>query len=522
MRAILRITDKQYLFVILFVLLLSSTLPGDDIDKSNLTEDEYSVLKVCEGVIQLFEQFPDSIWLGYDLSRQPFIVYFPEKWALLINYSKEADGFKPYPEDWPRIGENVLYYEGQYRDLAGQLAFYVPVDTIEVAAVGYREHSQMELFKYIVHEAFHEYQYDKFGEIPWEREQKYPIQDRENTALACLEMHLLTDALKASKADMREKCLEYVRQFVAVRDYRWNRADPFIRKYEQGQEINEGTAKYVESKSVSLLAGLKYESTMTDPAGPILDQFSSVTMPELIMRDMRERFTGKSISPEDVPRNRIYSVGSAQGYLLDYFDIDWKAEAQQAGSTYTFAGLFKEHLDIDDSQMRQLFDNARANYNYEGILASSDTLVNEYVDGFKAALESFESQTGYRMEIDLKSNGVMRSRHSRSKKWVVDNGTRELCGHFNIYTLTKNELLLQVENTALLEQNDWDKKTKKVVFFIPEIASINLNGEPVKPTDGIKYRFDKIEILGPNMKFSYSKSGTAIFEGNRVSINLII
>ena len=172
--------------------------------------------------------------------------------------------------------------------------------------------------------------------------------------------------------------------------------------------------------------------------------------------------------------------------------------------------------------MGQLIDNAKANYNYEGILASSDTLVSEYVDGFQTALESFESQTGYRMEIDLKSNGVMRSRYSRSKKWVVDSGTRELCGHFNIYTLTKKELLLQVENNALLEQNDWDRKIRKVVFFVPEIASVNLDGEPVKPADGIKYRFDKIEILGPNMKFSYSKAGVAIFEGNRVFINLII
>jgi hypothetical protein len=481
-------------------------LRGDDENNGKLTEDEFHVLNACKDVIQLFEEYPDSVWPGYDLSEQPFIVYVPEKWALLINYSKEADGFKSYPDDWPKIGENILYHEGQFKDLAGQLAFYLSVDTIRVAAVGFHGHSESELFKFIVHEVFHQYQYENFGEIPWEREQKYPIQDRENTALACLEMRLLMDALEASKTDNRDGCIEYLKQFVSVRDYRWKRADPFVPKYERGKELSEGSAKYVESKSFSLLCQMKHES---------------IAMTEIIIKDMNQRFTGNSISPEDVPRNRIYPVGGAQAFLLDYLNIDWKDKARQAGPGFTYSGLFKKHLETDENQFGQLLESAKINYNYDDIVTSADTLITLYIDGFSKTLESFESQSGYRMEIELKSSGLSRSRHSRSKKWVVDEGARELCGHFNVYSLKNDDLLLQINDTGLLEENDWDKKIRKVVFFVPEVTSVILDGEPLKPADGIENRFDNIEISGRNLKFEYSGSGTVIFANSKITINLV-
>ncbi len=317
MRNIMGLAYKQYLLLSLCLLFLSANILGEDLEDDKLSDADYTVLKVCEGVIQLFKQMPDSVWPGYDLSKRPFIVYIPEKWALLLNYSKEADGFTSYPEDWPALGTNVLFHKGQYKDLAGQLAFYVSVDTMETVAVSSLGQSEVELFGYIIHEALHQYQYDAFGEIPWEREQKYPIQDRENTALAYLEMRLLMDALRMATADDRERCLEYMRQFVAVRNHRWKQSDPFVEKYEQGKEISEGTAEYVEMRSIELMTQLEYESSLSELTKSLSEHFSSISMPEFQLSDFQNRITENSVSPEDMPRNRIYPVASAQGFLLD-------------------------------------------------------------------------------------------------------------------------------------------------------------------------------------------------------------
>lgn len=512
------------LAIVLCFSLFSTNSFAEDRRSRELTDPDYTILKTCEGVIQLFKQMPDSVWPGYDLAQKPFIVYIPEKWALLFNYSKETNGFTSYPEDWPDLGADVLFYEGQYKHLAGQLAFNLPIDTVEVAAVAFSGESDVEFFGTVVHENFHQYQkygrHPAFGEIPWEREEKYPIEDTENTTLAYLEMRLLMDALNAAYSDNKKEAEEYVRQFGAVRDLRWKR-DPFLARYEQGKEINEGTAQYVEIKSISLMKQVKYKSSLSGVTRTLHDDFSSISMPALLLKDFQERITGNSISPEDMPRYRIYPVGSAQGFLLDYFNIAWKNKAQKAGPDFTFAQLLGDHLKVDESQMDVLLKKAKDNYGYEQSMASTDSLIKEYKNGFNRELESFEAQAGQRIQISLNPNGVRRSRSSRAKKWLVDQGTRELRSHFNIYSLKNDDLLLQVRDTGLLEENDWDKRIRKVIFFDPEITSISLDGKPIKPAQAKLHQFKNIEMLGANFKLSYSKAGTITFSGNRVKVNLI-
>lgn len=517
----MKIMLRFFFVFVLFTSFLFALPFAVNLKSEELTDSDYTVLKVCEGVIQLFQQMPDSVWPGYDLAQRPFIVYVPEKWALLFNYSKQTDGFTAYPKDWPDLGTDVLFHKGQYKHLAGQLAFEIPIDTVMVAAINFTDEDVVKFFGYVVHENFHQYQFRAFGEIPWEREQKYPIQDTENTALACLEMHLFMDAIKAAYADNRKQVEECVKQFVAVRAIRWKQSDPFVAKYEQGQEINEGTARYIETKSISLMTKLKYNSSLSNLPSPLSEDFSSISMPEYLLKDFEDRMTGNSISPEAMPRYRIYPVGSAQGFLLDYFNIDWKNRAQEAGTEFTYAQLFKDHLGVEESQFDGLLKKAKKNYGYEQILTSTDKLIQEYSEGFKGELESFEAQPGNRIEIILKSSGVLRSRSSRAKKWLVDKGTKELCSHFNIYTLKYDDLLFQVYDSGLLEENDWDKTIRKVIFFAPEISSISLDGNSIKLPNGKLHQFQNIEVQGTNFQLSYSQKGTISFTDNRVKIDLI-
>lgn len=505
---------------------IGSPLLAEDLKKEKLSDQDLNALKVCEGVIQLFKQFPDSVWPGYNLAKRPFIFYMPER-AFLFNYSKEIEGFTAYPKDWPDLGTSVLVHAGQYNNLAGQLYFDLRIDTVDVVAIPFVEKTNVELFGYIVHENFHEYQqygeHSTFGEIPWEREEKYPSCDRQNTALAYLEMRLLMDALAMMKIDNKKKCEEYVRQFVAVRDFRWKKSDPFVKRYEQGEEINEGTAKYVEVKSVSLVPQLKYRSSLDGLTTPLLKDFDSLSLFEYLMHDFQKRITGSSVSPMDVGRYRIYPVGATQGVLLDYFKIDWKDKAQKAGPEFTYAQLFKENLNIDENQLGKLLKKAKKNYDYEKILASTDKLIGKYTEGYNKDLASFEAQSGYRIEIDLVSKNLSRSSMSSAKTWIVDRGTKFLRSHYDVYVLRSilnTDLLLEVHNTGLFEQNDWDAKTKKIVFFVSEITSFSLDGKLITLTEAAQSQFKNIEMIGKDFKFSYSKAGTVTVADHRVRINL--
>ena len=99
--------------------------------------DDRRALMATEMAIQLGRQFGDSLWPGYNLNKFPLIVYVPEKWALLINAPVSATGFVDYPEGWPALSSHVLYHPGKFDELAGQLAFYIQFDSLNVAAVGF-------------------------------------------------------------------------------------------------------------------------------------------------------------------------------------------------------------------------------------------------------------------------------------------------------------------------------------------------------------------------------------------------
>jgi hypothetical protein len=516
-----------FLVPVLFLLSVCSPILAVDLKGDKLSEQDLTALKICEGVIQLFKQFPDSIWPGYDLAKNPFIFYMPER-ALLFNYSKEIEGFTETPKDWPDLGTSVLVHVGQYDNLTGQLYFALRIDTVDLVAIPYLHKSVVDLFAFIVHENFHQYQqygeHPAFGEIPWEREELYPIQDRQNTSLAYLEMRLLMDALKMMKIDDKKKCCEYLKQFVAVRDYRWRTGDSFVKNYEQGEEINEGTAKYVEVKSVSLVPKLKYQSSLDGLTTPLLEDFDTLSLFGYLMDDFQSRITGNSISPVDVGRYRIYPVGASQGVLLDYLKIDWKDKAQKAGPEFTYAQLFKESLKVKDDQLARLLEKAKKNYDYEKVLASTDKLIGEYTEGYNKDLASFEAQSGYRIEIDLSSKNLSRSSSSSAKRWTVDQGTKSLRSHYDVYvlrTVLTTDLLLEIHDTGILEQDDWDKRIKKITFFTPEITSLSLDGKTLDSAQVTQSQFKNIEIAGKNLNLSYAKPGTISIAGHQVNINLI-
>jgi hypothetical protein len=217
-------------------------------------------------------------------------------------------------------------------------------------------------------------------------------------------------------------------------------------------------------------------------------------------------------------------VGSAQGVLLDYLKIAWKEQAQKAGPEFTYVQLFKESLKVKDEQLAGLLEKVKKNYDYEKVLASTDKLIAEYNEGYNQDLAAFEAQSGYRVEIDLSGKNLSRSSSTSAKKWIVDRGTKSLGSYYDVYvlrTVQNTDLLLEIHNSGIFEQDDWDKRTKKIIFFVPEITSLTLDGKALDSAQVTQSQFSNIEIAGKNLKLTCTKPGAISISDHTVRINLL-
>lgn len=479
-------------------------------------EYEKMVLGVCRTVVSAFRANPSVIWPGYNLAEQTYLVYLPKKWALLFNPAGEVEGFTACPEGWPELGTKVLYHDGSYGDLVGQLAFDFEVGGVKTVAIGLPENPQgfpsaldVYLAGFLVHEAFHQFQAAHFGEIPWQREERYPILDRENTALAALEMRILMDAVTRAQAGARQEVEDLLRKFIAVRRERWRVGGEFVARHEQGLEIREGTAQYVQMKALSLMEGA---------AG--LDGFTSISLPGLLEEDFRTRFRDEAVSPDDMPRNRIYPVGAALGFLCDFLGLDWKPLAQAAGPEFAFHTLISEKVGAGKERPNEQIAGAKKVYGYEKIVVATAQLIEEYHQGYLRDLEAFEGQPLERLEIELSYKSITRSRNSLGKTWLVDKGSKSLCSRYLVYTLKNADLTLQVQEAGVYEENDWDAKRKKVVFYVPSIQSVTLDGEPVDLAKVFTGPFRTLEVKGQSMSLSILKPGTITSKGRVITIRI--
>jgi hypothetical protein len=481
-----------------------------------LSDYEKMTLEVCRSVVMMFRASPSAVWPGYNLAEQTFLVYIPGKWVLLFNPPERVDEFTACPEGWPEFGTKVLYHEGSYGDLIGQLAFDFEIGGVKTVAIGLPEDLQgmpipadVYLAGFIAHEAFHQFQAGHFGEIPWQREERYPILDRENTALACLEMKLLMNAVSRSEAGARREVEDLLRLFVAVRAERWRAGEAFVAGFEQGLEIREGTARYVEMKALSLI-----KSTTRLPG------FAALSFPGRLKEDFLARFTGEAVSPEDMPRNRLYPVGAALGYLCDFLGLEWKPSAQAAGPEFAFHLLLSKRLGAEKTPAAEIVTRVKEIYGYENILNATGKLIDDYREGFSREFESFNRQPLEKVELEFSYRGISRSRNSLAKTWLVDDGSKSLCRRYRVYTLKNADLSLQVREAGVYEENDWEAKHKKVVFYVPSIESIALDKTMVKPGEALSRPFRTLEITGLSMKLTVTKPGTITIKGRVTGIQI--
>jgi hypothetical protein len=73
---------------------------------------------------------------------------------------------------------------------------------------------------------------------------------------------------------------------------------------------------------------------------------------------------------------------------------------------------------------------------------------------------------------------------------------------------------------TVYEENDWDAKQKKVVFYVPWIGSMALDGEMVDKEKDFSAPFRVLEIKGPSVQLRITKPGTIARKGRVTAIKI--
>jgi hypothetical protein len=496
---------------------------------ASLEPTDLITLQVCEGILHLFQDSPDAVWPGFDLSSRPFVVYRPNRWALLLGHRGEAPGFGAYPSTWPELGFPTFFHAGRYENLSGQLVFGFPVGDKNAVAVGIPDDlsavpgagnvpAEAFLLGYIVHESFHQYQMEHFGNVESPSEERYPILDVENSALAALEMHVLLAAVAEAERGDQQACAEAAGQFVAVRAERWKRADEFVKTFEPGLELWEGTAKYVEVRAIALTGALRYTARVPTEK-PLPELLIGLTVPRLLRMNFEERLTEGAIAPDDMPRNRVYPVAATQCFLLDVLGIDWRVAAQRAAADFSYLALLHERLALDERELERLLARVKERHGYDQLKTVTVAQIEKYHAGFEEALATFERQTGMRVEVTLPTNGLARSRTSFGRKWLMDGGRRSLCRN-HVYVLRRSDTRLEIRESMVLELNDWEARKRTAISFAHGAVEVTVDGKPVALDDGLEARFERVSLHADDVSVESSAPGTIRRLNGRLLVDL--
>lgn len=470
----------------------------------------------------------DELWPGYDPASRSLLAYRPGGWAVLVNPpAPDPPGWAPYPEEWPPLSPPALVKRDGVDGLVGQLSFGHQVPGGRTVAVPLYDSIPAELgprdrylYAFLAHESFHQYQREAFSDVDTPSEESYPILDVENNARAALEMRALERAVSALDRGDTSQARRRGEEAVAIHAVRWRALNDAGRAIERAKEVVEGTAKYVETRAVDRLAR-RCRTASQDVPRELCRGFRAMTAARWIGEDFSRRLEDGTLSPRDMPRNRIYAVGAALGLLLDAFDPGWKSRVERAGTTRSLFDRLEGALAPLSRGRKALLRTARKDHGWEALLARSRERVRSYLDGFRDALSAFRARSGLPVVVEIPARGLSRSRSSREPRWVVDEGRRVL-GRFVTYVLRRRPepgFRLAVKERWVLDEAPGEG-LKRVTFYLEESPGLRLDGEAVTAGSLERRSFHGLELESRGAELETELAGTVVREDGTLRIRI--
>lgn len=154
-------------------------------------------------------------------------------------------------------------------------------------------------------------------------------------------------------------------------------------------------------------------------------------------------------------------------------------------------------------------------------LAATEAGARSYRQSFDEAMSAFDAAEGLRTAIRLEYRNVSRSRVSRAEKWVVDRGSRTLSANYEVYTLRRDDLLLEVHDRAVLEEDDWDARVKTVTCAVPGAVTMRIDGQEAVVDPGESLGFEEIVIVADGYSFRCTGPGRLAAQESALTIDLL-
>ena len=205
---------------------------------------------------------------------------------------------------------------------------------------------QPDFGAYFIHELFHRHQHTAFRETGGFRNlESYPL-TTQNIELSTLEDRALYEAITTSDVEAREQA---ARRFAGIRIIR--HAADYRLAVENGYEISEGTARYMEHR----LGGSDWQYRLHD-GNYEGDLFLSPILPCCLTVKFYYSFA------------RFYTTGAVILHLLDLLEVGGVHPAVESGRSP--AEILIGHLGVTESDVERLLADARQAYDPEGTLAA--------------------------------------------------------------------------------------------------------------------------------------------------------
>ncbi len=314
-----------------------------------------------QSILAAYDEIADEdYWPGFAPDSVPLAVYDGRS-TYLARHPDPPEGFSAVEGReglWVYPGQHELVRANFSVEIGGVLtaALLGGIDTTASPAT---------LAATLLHEAFHVHQGEKHPD--WQANEvelfTYPVEEVDLLALRRLETEALRRALEAADQAGR-KC--WARRAVELREDRYARMTEGAVAYERGTELNEGTARYIQS-------------------------LASGAQPEL----STERFGADEV------RARAYAVGSAMAILLDDMAPDWKGALERGDANaldYLLAAAAAEHdgSECEFTPEEQATARSRAGVDVAALAAELQALRREFL-----------AAPGHRLIIEAQGDAIL-------------------------------------------------------------------------------------------------------------------
>lgn len=453
-----------------------------------------SIRTVARTIEATHKNHGSPVWEGYDISQSPLVISFSNGHVYAFNFQSS----NPRWHVLPIAHQNVLYSfddpEGMSKipmnpsyTLEGQNAFLYQIDLID--GPSYLP------FLVMVHERFHQFQFQSFK--PGKHSGSYNAHlNAQNLALVQLEELVLTDFLKAT--DNATK-VDRIKDFIAVRQQRFNLLNASSIDWEQDQQRMEGLAEYVSIKM--------FEDF------PLLSDYNG----PLHMQTMMEMYSNDDNIADRAIKHRHYGVGASMAFALDFLKVkNWKNQTQQGTPLDT---LLINFLKLSQLEIASRVDNVKSNYGFTGVF----TAINEKIKSYQGEIEGIMNEFNDQPEVALslyKPRGMGMSGGGTNLQMfhLADGGTL-FVDNVSVNTTPDNSWKFSLVNMPVVIQ----KRTGEIEFKVEKDLEIlinkqNVNLQRLLKSDG-DYYFNTISWKGKSCEFySNQYPGKLTVRNNKIYI----